>query len=244
MTSNTNKEKAKSRKKREELEVHLDKLEELTVGDETLSGEDLKAHADALAGARKAMAAIKSVVDEAEAVLRAASHRHYCTHLVTQGRAPDLRRLIAGSGSLQVIQQRTAKITKESMVKLKSIGIDLEKYNPERTYTVRMGNASKQATKKIVASLKRILGEDYKGVVSESFGVGSKFFDKFDAIVKDSLGENENLQDKMYQVIRILNPTVQFKDIKSDLEEGRAFDLAHEFATISAKAKNKKGKKK
>ena len=49
MTSNTNKEKAKSRKKREELEVHLDKLEELTVGDETLSGEDLKAHADALA---------------------------------------------------------------------------------------------------------------------------------------------------------------------------------------------------
>jgi len=237
-----NKEKEKAKKKKDSLEIHLANLKKMRVQDTELSGADIAAHADALAGAKVALKAIEGTIKEAEMILKSAMLRQYCQHYAQTGRAPDLRRSIGKMGSCQVIQQQTAKVTADKATELGAQGIDLEAHKEKNSYTIRMGAASKEATKEIIASLKEILGDDYDGVVSEYVHVGSGFFGQFDDIVKQALGPDERLDEKMLAVLRVLNPTVQLKDFESDLSELQGFDLAYEFAQISA-GKKKAAKK-
>jgi len=231
-----NKEKAKSRKKREPLDVHLATLDTLKYGDETLTGEDLAAHADALAAAKAAMGAIKATIEDADKVLRAAMRKHYCSVYAQTGHAPPMRRTFSKMSKFQCVQQSVANINEKKAATLKnSHGIDIDNHINGRTYTVSLGNASKEKTKEIVSYLKETLGDDYPDVVSEKMTVGEEFFSSFDSIVKKSLGDGERLDDKMLEVLRILSPTIQFSTFETDLEDQASFDLAHEFARISAK---------
>jgi len=229
-----NREKAKSRKKRDPLEVHLAKLESIQVGGVDLTGEDIAAVADALAGATVAQKAIKKTIDDAKAVLKAAMFRQYCEHYAQKGRPPELRKSISTTGRFNVVQQKTAKVSAAAADKLKAQGLDIEAHIESRSYTVRMGNASKEEQKKIVASLKDILGDGYADVVSEDIKVGDRFFGSFDDIVKKTLADGENLDEKMLRVLRVLNPTVQYQSVESDLSEAAGFDLAFEFSQVSA----------
>ena len=248
-----NKEKQKSKKKKDPLEITIKKLAKLQFGDQDLTGEDIEAYVDALAGAKKAMAAIEKTVDEAEEILRAAMRRQWCEHFTKTGHMPELRRSIGSTGSCKVVQQKMAKVTIDKVKDLlENYNIDLKAHAEKNTYTIRMGNASKQATEQIIGSLKIILGEDYDDIVSEYLSVGEKFFVSYDDILKKSLGEDEVLVDKMLSVLRVLKPTIQFSEWNSDLDEGSGFDMAYEFAQISAqrkqaakiaKAKAKKKKK-
>ena len=232
-----NQEKAKAKKKKDPLEIHLAKLKKLRVEDTELSGADIAAHADALAGAKVALRAIEGTIKEAETMLKAAMLRQYCEHYATTGRAPDLRRGIGKMGSFQVIQQQTAKVTTDKAEELAAQGVDLEAHKEKNSYTIRMGKASKEATKKIVSALQEILGADFDDVVSEYVHVGENFFKGFDDIVKQALGPDERLDEKMLSVIRVLNPTIQFTKFDSDMSELQGYDLAFEFAQISAQKK-------
>jgi hypothetical protein len=229
-----NVEKAKSKKKKDPLKVHLDALEKLRFGNVYLSGDDLAAYADALAGATVAIKAIESTVKESKEILKAAMLRQYCQHYSKTGRAPEVRQSVSKMGTFQVVQQNCAKVTTETASELKAQGIDLESMKEKSSYTIRMGSASKEEQKKIIASMRDILGEGYDDVVSESVHVGAKFFADFDGIVKRALGPDESLDEKMLSVLRVLNPTVQFKDFKTDLPEEAGYDLALEYAKISA----------
>lgn len=227
-----NAEKAKSKKKKDPIEVRLDRIRNLQVDGADLSGEDIASYADALAGAKVAMQAIERSIEEAETILRAAMLRDYCEQYSLSGQAPDLRRCVGKMGSFQVVQQQNAKITPDNAKKLTASGIDIQ---PQRTsYTIRLGAASKEATKEIICALRTILGDDYDDVVSEHYHVDKKFFDNLLDIVKRSLLPGERLDEKMLFVLRILNPTVQFREWKSDLAGPAGFDLAYEFAQISA----------
>jgi len=229
-----NKEKRKSRKKRDPLLVHLNKLDNLLYGDLELTGDDLSAYADALAGGMKAVKAIEDTIEEAKGILKAAMLRQYCDHYTTSGRAPDLRSPVASMSRLKCTQQNTAKVTTDKAGELKKQGIDLDEYKDKTSYTIRMGNASAEESKKIVAAMKEILGEGFEDVVSEYVHVGGKFFGSFDDIVKGALGPDEKLNEKMLQVLRVLSPTVSFSLQETDLDESSGFDLAHEYSKISA----------
>ncbi len=230
-----NKEKAKSRKQRDPLEIKLKDFDTLKYGDEEFTGKDLADHADALAAAKAAEKAIKATVVDAEKVLRAAMLKHYCKYYAQTGRAPDMRKTFSSTGKFHCVQQSVATVDAEKVKTLKdSHGVNLKRWIDGRKYTISLGNASKETTKQIIKNLKDTLGDDYKDVVSEKMTVGEKFFDKFDDIVKMSLGDGERLDEKMLEVIRILKPTIQFSQFETDLEDHASFDLAHEFAMISA----------
>lgn len=232
-----NKEKAKAKMKKDPLAVSLKKLQKLKYEEETLSGTDLAAYADALAGAKIAMDAIKKTIEDAESILKAAVLRHYCDHYAKTGRPPDIRRLESNLGSFQAVQQRVAKVTVDKAEELKKQGIDLSEYNEKTSYTIRMSSASKEATKKIVEDMRKTLGDDYDNVVSEYVSVGEKFFDEFDKIVRNSLGPDQKLDEKMLSVLRILNPTISFRGFSTDLRETSGYDLALTFAKQSAERK-------
>jgi len=232
-----NKEKAKSKKKKEALEIALEKLEKLQIDDQELSGKDIATYGDILAGAKKAVAAIEIIIEEAETVIKSAMLRQWCEHFAINGHMPDLRRPRSSMATFKVVQQKVAKVTIEKAESLKKQGIDLEPYTQKKTYSIRMGSASAEATKKIIESLKKILGDDYEGVVSEYISVGADFFEKYDQIIKESLGEDEELVQKMISILRVLNPTVQMTEYDSDLPEAAGYDLALEFAHISAQRK-------
>lgn len=227
-------EKAKSKKKKDPLKVHLDTLQELHFGNMNLSGEDLASYADALAGATVAMKAIEATVKESKEILKAAMLRQYCEHYSKTGRPPEVRQSISKMGTFQVVQQKSAKVTVDTASELKSQGVDLESMKERSSYTIRMGSASKEEQKKIISSMKEILGEGFDDVVSEHVHVGEKFFAQFDDIVKQALGPDENLDEKMLSVLRVLNPTVQFSKFVTDLPEAAGYDLALEYAQISA----------
>lgn len=232
-----NKEKAKAKKKKDPLRLNLAKLSKLKYEDEILSGNDLAAYGDALAGAKAAMNAIKKTIDDAEAILKAATLRHYCEHYAQTGRAPDVRMFESKLGSFQVVQQSTAKVTMEKAEELKGQGIDLEQFKTRNSYTIRMAKASKSDTRKIIESMQGILGEDFPDVVSEYVHVDDEFFDNFDDIVKQSLGPGQRLDEKMLEVLRVLNPTIQFREFSTDLKEQAGYDLALEFSHVSAERK-------
>lgn len=232
VTNNT--EKAKAKKKKDSLEIKLAKLAKLQVAGVELTGEDIAAHVDALAGAKVALKAIKSTIDEAETILKAAMLRQYCEHYSSTGRPPDLRRTVGKMGSCKVVQQKTAKVTVEQAMELKKQGVDIEPHKKKNSYTIRLGAASGEATKDIIGSLQSILGGDFDSVVSTYVHVGSDFFQKFDSIVKETLGPDERLDEKMLSVLRVLKPTIQLSDFDSDMTEQQGYDLAYEFAQISA----------
>ncbi len=232
-----NEEKAKGKKKKDALEIHLDKLSKLRIEDVELSGADIAAHADALAAAKIALESIKSTVDEAEMILKSAMLRQYCQHYATKGRAPDLRRSIGRMGSCQVVQQNTAKVTTDKAEELRGQGIDLSPHRERTSYTIRMAKISTKDTAKIIAYLKEVLGEDYTNHVSEFVHVGKKFFGQFDDMCKQALGPDEALDEKMLSVLRVLSPTIQLSNFDCDLSPSRGFDLAFEFSQISARKK-------
>lgn len=227
-------EKAKSKKKKDPLKVHLDSLDNLRYGNVDLTGEDIAAYADALAGATVAVKAIESTIDESKDILKSAMLRQYCQHYSKTGRPPEMRRSVSKMGSFRVVQQNSAKVTVETAAELKSQGIDLVALKEKSSYTIRMGSASKEEQKKIVAAMKEILGDGYDDVVSENVHVGKKFFDGFDDTVKQALGPDESLDEKMLSVLRVLNPTVQFSKFETDLPEATGYDLALEYAKISS----------
>ncbi len=232
-----NKEKAKSKKKKEAIPIDLSALSSLKVDDLELSGADLAVYADALAGAKVALKAIEKIVEESEMVLKAAMMRQWCEHFATKGHMPDLRQPKGTMATFQCIQQKTAKVTGDKADDIKKKGVDLGKHKEKISFTIRMGNASREATKKIIASMKKILGEDFEDVVSEYVTVGESFFENFDDIIRKSLGEDENLNDKMLQILRILKPTIQFSKFESDMSESAGYDLALEFSNTSAEKK-------
>lgn len=230
-----NKEKAKSRKKRDPLEIKLKDFDTLKFGDEVFTGADLAAQADALAAAKSAQAAIDATVKDAEAVLRAAMLRHYCKYYAQTGRAPEMRKTFSTTGKFHTVQQAVATVDAARVKTLKdSHGVNLKRWIDGRKYTISLGNASKETVKQIIKYLKSTLGDDYKDVVTEKMTVGEKFFESFDDIVKRSLGDGERLDEKMHEVMRILKPTIQFSKFETDLEPQASFDLAHAFAKISA----------
>jgi len=232
-----NKEKAKAKKKKDPLKVNLSKLAKLRYEEETLSGNDLAAYADALAGAKVALNAIKRTIDDAEAIIKAAVLRQYCEHYAQTGHPPDLRLIESKLGSFQAVQQKNAKVTVEKANELKGQGINLEQYKAKNSYTIRMAKASKSATKEIIEMMKGVLGDDFEDVVSEYVHVDEEFFDNFDDIVKQGLGPGQRLDEKMLSVLRILNPTIQFREFSTDLKEQSGYDLALEFARVSAERK-------
>jgi hypothetical protein len=233
-----NKEKAKSKKKKEPLQIDLSKLAKLKVDDLELSGADIAAYADTLAGAKVALKAIEKTVEEAETVLKAAMMRQWCEHFATKGHMPDLRQPKGTMATFQCIQQKTAKITVDKAEDIRAKGVDLTEHKEKVSFSIRMGEASREATKEIIASLRKILGDDFENVVSEYVTVGEGFFENYAEIVRKSLGKDENLNDKMLEILRILKPTIQFTKFSSDMSESSGYDLALEFAHTSAKKKS------
>lgn len=227
-----NSEKSKSKKKKDPIEIQLDQIKGLQINDRVLSGEDIANYADALAAAKSSVQAIEKSIEEAESILRAAMLHDYCERYALTGISPDIRRCVGRMGSFQVVQQQNAKITSEKAKKLASSGIEVQ--SQKTSYTIRLGSASKEATGEIIAALKSILGDDYDDVVSEHHHVDRKFFDNFLEVVRKSLLPGERLDEKMLFVLRILNPTIQFREWKSDLSAPAGFDLAYEFSHISA----------
>jgi len=233
-----NKEKAASRKKKDPLKVHLDKLDSLSFEDMNLTGGDISAYGDALSGGTRAVKSIKSAIDEAKGIITSAMYRHYCEHYAATGKPPEVRQSVSRTSTFQVVQYSVAEVTTETARKLNEFqGIDLDKFGADRSYKVKLGNVDKGKRDRVLASMKDILGEEYSSVVSEKVAVGEKFFDNFSDIVKSSLSVDERLDHKMLEVLRILSPTVQFRDFVTDLPEDVGFELALEYARISSKRK-------
>ncbi len=228
-----NEEKAKSKMKKDALEVQLAALSELQVGDDTHSGKDLSDLADALAGAKVAQKAINGMIEEAEVAIKSAMLRQYCDHFAAKGHPPDIRHCVGAMGSFKAVQHKTAKITASKAESLKDQGIDLLAHKEAVSYSIRWAALTERDTNLLIAFLKdKVLKERYGSVVTENIHVGEKFFGKLDKIVKETLGENENLDEKMLAVMRVISPTIVLSGYESDLDEAEGYDLARSFSRV------------
>lgn len=227
-----NSKRSRSKKKKEAIDILLCQLSTIQVDDREFSGEDLSAYADALAGAKAAQKDLGRVIGEAEDILRAAMLRQYADHYTRSGKPPDLRRSIGRTGSFNVIQQQNSKLSTDRVRELASVGVDAAPYKKIK-YSINLGKASEEATKTVIGLLRQSLGNDYQSIVAEETVLDSSFFEKMLDIVRASLATGERLDEKMLFVLRVLNPTIQFKEFETDLSSPQGFELAYEFSMIS-----------
>lgn len=227
-----NSKRSRSKKKKEPIDILLDQLDSIQVDDQELSGEDLSAYADALAGAKAAQKDLSRAIEEAEAALKAAMLRQYADYYTRVGRPPDLRRSVGKTGSFNVVQQQKVSLSPERLEALISAGVDVSPYRKIK-HSINLGKASKETAKRIVDLLRLALGDDYPSIVSEEAVLDDDFFESLLDVVRSSLAGGERLDEKMLSVLRILNPTIQFKEFKTDLSSPQGFDLAYEFSMIS-----------
>src|SRR5690606_14914762 len=228
-----NSRRVSSKKKKQPIDIHLDELKSIRIDDTDLSGKDIAAHADALAGAKIAQQAIGSAIEEAEVVLRAAMMKQYCDHYLSTGSQPDIRRGIGKLCSFNVVQQQNARLTPQKIEELSSINFECDHYQ-KSAYSINLSKLPAETVEKILASVMEIAGDDFHKIVSETVVLGREFFNNLIDLARSSLRPGERLDEKLLHVMRIINPTIQFKDFGSDLHPAYGFELAYEFSQISA----------
>lgn len=233
-----NTEAVKSKKKKEKLEVTVKKAKDFTFGKVTYTGGDLVAHADAVAGAKKAIGAIKKSTEESEKILKGYLYRNWCEEFALNGRAPDMREMIGKVGRMDVSQYTSAKVPSTKAETLKEMNLDIEQYSRQTKYEIRMGNVPKPMIGAMLEAIRDTLGDEmYENVVSKFFTLEEDFFSNFREIVQGSLAENENLSEKMETAINLVKPTIQFLNPSSELSETEGYDLAFEFSEIAKREK-------
>lgn len=231
-----NKEKRKKRQKRDAMSVEASTMNSFSMGETEITSEDIAIHAEALAAAKRAVAPLKRVIDESTSVLKAAILRQWCDHYTKKGREPGLRKIKAKSGEFLVVQNTKVDMVQKNYSTLIQMGLDADSYS-SKSYSIKMGNASKTARKKIIESLKEILGEDYDDVVTTKFTLEGDFFSNLGSVVRSSLRENESYDEKLMEAMRVIGPTITMKDFKSDIPEVDGYELAYELAHNSSKKK-------
>jgi hypothetical protein len=233
-----NTEAVKSKKKKEKIEVEVEKTKKFTFKKVAYSGKDLAAHADAVAGAKKAIGAIKKSTEVSETILKAYMYHNWCEEFALNGRSPDMRELIGGVSHMDVSQYTNAKVPSEKATALGKMNLDIERYSRQTKYEIRMGNVPKPMIEDVLSAIKGVLGDDmYENVVSKYFKLEEDFFSNFREIVQRSLSDNENLSEKMETAINLVKPTIQFLKPSTDLNETESYDLAFAFAEIAKRDK-------
>lgn len=228
-----NTEKAKAKKKKDKLEVEMKSILEFTIGDDTLTGEDLAARADALAAAKKAVKTLEKTIKESEDILKSLMYKNWCQEVALNGHAPDMRQIVGATASFDVSQYTTADVSSDKVKALKDIGIDIESFAKGTKYNIRMGNVPTPSIEPMLAAIQEVLGEEtYHKVVSVSKTVKEDFFSNLRVIVQESLGKTEKLTEKMQTVITTVKPTIQFRGYKTDLDPVESFDFAYEYAHV------------
>ncbi len=233
-----NTEATKSKKKKDKLEVSVKKAKDFTFGKVTYTGEDLVAHADAVAGAKKAVGAIKKSTEKSEEILKAYLYRNWCEEFALNGHAPDMREMIGKVGRMDVSQYTSADVPSEKAKALKKMNLDIEAYSRQTRYKIRMGNVPKPMVDAMLEAIRDTLGDEmYENVVTKFFTLEEDFFSNFREIVQGSLADSENLSQKMETAINIVKPTIQFLKPSSELSETEGYDLALEFSEIAKREK-------
>ena len=233
-----NTETAKAKKQKEKLEVSVKDAKDFKFGKTTYTAEDLVAHADAVAGAKKAIGAIKKTTEESEKILKGYMYRNWCEEFALNGHAPDMREMIGKLGRMDVSQYTSAEVPAAKAESLKEMNLDIASYSRQTKYKIRMGNVPKPMVGAMLDAIRDTLGDDmYDNVVSNFFTLEADFFTNFREIVQGSLAKNENLSVKMEEAINLVKPTIQFLKPSSEMTETEGYDLAFEFSEIGKRKK-------
>lgn len=236
-----NTEAIKSKKKKEKIEVPVSKVVLFEYDGKKYTGEDLAAIADALAGAKISTGAIKKAAEENQNILKAYMYQNWCEGFALNGSAPDMRELIGGASRFEISQYRKADVPDSVAKAINKLGLDIKKYSTQTKYEIRMGSVPEPMIEKVLEAVQNVLGKaTYDKVVTKKHVLGESFFDNYLEIVKNHCGKGEKLAEKMTKILSMLKPTVQFLKPATDLSETESFDLAFQFAEISAKEKKRK----
>jgi hypothetical protein len=229
-----NEQARKSKKKQTKLEVTFDE------------NDDLHQQVEVLSSGRKAFKFVKKVMDAAEYAVRSYAYHDWAKRFLETGRAPEIREFQSKATTVDVTQQNKAKLSPKKLAALDGMGVDVSEYVENVQTQIDMKAAADRGITDIILEAldEALSADDFEAVISQSSTLGPKFFADLPDIAKKSLRHEETVLGKMEKVLGILRPVVQFLRPQSDLSEVEAYELAHEFAHISASTPTKNVKAK
>lgn len=181
----------------------------------------LQVAVDVVASMKKTTSSIKSVLDNAEKILKKFAYEHWAAIAVAAGKMPDMRRFVGRKGHLDVVQDTKITITTKKLQKLAEINFNLSsEYIEDDAVTIDMSAAEALGISELILEILQdnLSKEDYDAVVKQKQVLGKKFFKALPALGKTAA--------RVSEVLKVLSPTVRFRAPDSELSGEDAVRLA------------------
>lgn len=181
----------------------------------------LQVAVDVVASMKKTTASMKSVLDNAEALLKKFAYEHWAAIAVAAGKMPDMRRFVGRKGHLDVVQDAKITVTTKKLQKLAELNFNVpSEYIEDDAVTIDMGAAEALGISGLILEILQdnLSGEDYAAVVKQKQVLGKKFF--------KALPKLGGTAGRVADVLKALAPTVRFRAPDSELSAEDSVRLA------------------
>lgn len=196
-------ETAKKRKKSRKKEAVVELLP-----------EPLRRLSDVMTAGRKVEKELSFKIRYSEQKIKDHCIRRFCENYAAAGHRPASAEYAGNHSRFTFVQTRKLYLTSEKVEALKMMGVPIDDYTALTGLTINYDAIRQHHLEfKLRTALQRL--EVPEEVLDEIFQprveVKEQFMEVFNTVVERSLGPKEELADKMYEVIRILQPVNQIK---------------------------------
>jgi len=191
--------------------------------------KDLAKICDLFAAGKAVLKEIDYKIDFASQRLREYALRGFVRLFVSTKRKPPSMDYVGQHSRLKFVQTRRTTLTVEKADYLRSLGIPVDEYTELAGIEMNMAEISRHGLVEKVREGLANLGVA-KAVLEECFEtkheLTSAFYENLYSIVRDSLQKDEDLEEKMLDVMTTLNPAEQLRNVEiKDLDVRECFDL-------------------
>lgn len=190
---------------------------------------ELGSYGDILAAGRKVQRETDFKLRFAEERIREYCLRRFCEKFAALGRRPDSISYAGPHSHFTFIQTQRIGITPEKVDALRSLGVPMDQYTELKGLRVNFEAIREHRLEEKLRDALSEMGLNNQ-VLDEVFepqvALKENFFDSLDLIVSKTLARDEKLEDKLYEVTRILGPASQIRNAETpDLNSQEAFQL-------------------
>jgi len=181
----------------------------------------LQVAVDVVASMKKTNAGIKSVIDNAEKLLKNFAYDHWAAISVAAGKLPDMRRFVGRKGHLDVVQDAKVVVTTKKIQKLVEIGFGIPgELIEDDAVSIDLAAADALGIQQLILEILQdnLSEEDYSAVVKQKQVVSKKFFEKLPKLAGSA--------ERVASVLKVLRPTIRFRAPDSELGAEDAVRLA------------------
>ena len=190
--------------------------------------KELAATSDLFAAGKHLLREIEFKVNYAEQKLREFCRTSYTKLFVSMKRRPPSLDYKSENSSFKFVQTHRTTLTHEKVEALREVGIEVDDYTTLTGIDINMASIRQHKLEKKLQEGLANLGVS-PGVIEECFTprheLNPVFYDNLYTIVQHSLKKGESAEEKLAQILEVLDPSSQIRNVETKLPEHKALDF-------------------